>query len=94
MSTLRTRLAAALAVIACPCHVPLLLVLLAGTTFGAGLASYTGLLYGVMTAVFVGALVFLFARTNRTSDAPSTPPAPAAEERCEDCTGSANRANS
>ncbi len=93
MSTLRTGLAAALAVIACPCHVPLILALLAGTTFGASLASHTGLLYGAMTALFVGALVFLFARTNRTGDAASTAPAQAREEWREACTESANPAN-
>lgn len=94
MPTLRTGLAAALAVIACPCHVPLILALLAGTTFGASLASHTGFLYGSMTALFVGALVFLFARTNRTGGSASAAPAPAREERCDECTESANRANS
>ncbi len=94
MSKLRTGLATALAVVACPCHVPLIITLFAGTTFGASLASHTGLLYGAMTALFVGALVFGCARTRRTGDAASTPPRPEREEQCEDCTVGAGRPGS
>lgn len=94
MPTLRTGFAAALAVVACPCHVPLIVALFAGTTFGASLASHTGLLYGAMTALFLGALVMGFARTGRAGDAASTPPGPERAGRCEDCTVGAGRPGS
>lgn len=85
MPKLRTGLAAALAVVACPCHVPLIIALFAGTTFGASLASHTGLLYGAMTGLFVVAVALVFVRTRATTDATSTPPGPEHEERCESC---------
>ncbi|MBI4339537.1 MAG: hypothetical protein HY680_06245 [Chloroflexi bacterium] len=49
------------AFIACPCHLPLLAVLLAGTAGGAWLSRYQGVLLGVMTAAFVG-FGYLFLR--------------------------------
>ncbi len=91
MPKLRTGLGAVLAVVACPCHVPLIIALVAGTTFGASLASHTGLLYGALTALFVGALVFGFARIGRTGDADEYP---AGEGRCEDCTVGVDRPGS
>jgi len=45
-----------LAVVACPCHLPILLALLGGTTVGAILAANVLLLVVVFGAVFVGAL--------------------------------------
>ena len=86
MPKLRTGLATALAVVACPCHVPLIIALFAGTTFGASLASHSGVLYVAMAALFLAGLVSVFARTGRTGDATSAPPASDHEERCERCT--------
>ncbi len=88
MPTLRAGLGAVLAVVACPCHVPLIIALVAGTTFGATLANHAGLLYGAMTALFVGALVFGFARIGRTNNADENP---AGEGHCEDCTVGVSR---
>ena len=58
----------ALAVVSCPCHAVLLLALLAGTGFGAAFAAHSGALVGVLTLVFLGALVGLF-RANQTKAA-------------------------
>ncbi|NUO73752.1 MAG: broad-spectrum mercury transporter MerE [Frateuria sp.] len=43
----------ALAVVSCPCHLPLLLALLAGTTAGATLSQHWGLAALALTALFV-----------------------------------------
>lgn len=43
----------ALAIVACPCHLPLLLVLLGGTALGAGLSEHIALAFIVLTALFV-----------------------------------------
>ena len=45
-----------LAVVACPCHLPILLAVLGGTTIGAILAANVLPLVVVFGAVFVGAL--------------------------------------
>jgi mercuric ion transport protein len=45
-----------LAVVACPCHLPVLLAVLGGTTIGAFLASNVVPVFVVLSAVFVGAL--------------------------------------
>jgi len=45
-----------LAVVACPCHLPILLAVLGGTTLGAILAANVLPLVVVLGAVFVGAL--------------------------------------
>jgi mercuric ion transport protein len=45
-----------LAVVACPCHLPILLAILGGTTIGAILAANVLPLVVVSGAVFVGAL--------------------------------------
>lgn len=43
----------ALAVLACPCHVPILLALLSGTTFGALLSGHLGVALAVATIFFL-----------------------------------------
>lgn len=45
-------LMAALAIVACPCHLPLLLVLLGGTAFGAGLSEHMAVAFIALTALF------------------------------------------
>jgi len=45
-----------LAAVACPCHLPILLVLLGGTTIGAVLAANLLPVFVLLGAVFVGAL--------------------------------------
>jgi len=47
-----------LAVVTCPCHLPILLVVLAGTGLAAALREYIGIAVLVLTVVFV-ASVFL-----------------------------------
>ena len=43
----------ALALVSCPCHLPILLALLAGTTAGATLSRHWGLAALALTALFV-----------------------------------------
>jgi mercuric ion transport protein len=47
----------ALAVVACPCHLPVLLAVLSGTTIGALLAANVLPVVVVLGVVFVGALM-------------------------------------
>ncbi len=49
---------ALLAVLTCPCHLPILLLLLSGTAAGAFLQANTGLAVGLLLPVF---LLFLIA---------------------------------
>ncbi len=44
------------ALLFCPCHLPILVAVLAGTAVGAALGDYQGLLVPVMAAYFVAAL--------------------------------------
>ena len=48
----------ALAVVACPCHLPILLALLGGTTIGAALAANLLPVFVLLGVVFVCALMF------------------------------------
>lgn len=43
----------ALAIVACPCHLPLLLVLLGGTALGAVLSEHMAVAFIAVTALFV-----------------------------------------
>lgn len=58
--TIKGYLAGALALIACPCHLPitfpLLLGLTAGTALGAWLEGSFGLVFGFFTIIFIGGL--------------------------------------
>lgn len=55
--TVRQRISAylfaALALVTCPCHLPILLVLLAGTTAGGYLSEHWGIAALALTALFV-----------------------------------------
>lgn len=53
-----------LALVSCPCHVPILLILLAGTGVGAVLAPHSGLVFGALLLIFLGAVAALL-RTYR-----------------------------
>lgn len=62
---------AAVAVITCPCHLPILLLALAGTGFGAALKDHLGLAVIAFTLVFVvsaWAALRLFTREGSGSD--------------------------
>jgi mercuric ion transport protein len=52
MKTFKSVVLGTLALVTCPCHLPLLLVLLAGTSAGAWIGRNQGLAYGLATAVF------------------------------------------
>jgi mercuric ion transport protein len=59
-------LMAAVAVVTCPCHLPLLIVALSGTALGAVLFEHWGWTVLAFTALFVGsawAAVRLFSKT-------------------------------
>lgn len=59
---------AALAVVTCPCHLPLLVAVLAGTTLGAALGEHWGLTLGVLSVLFVVSAwtaIRLFGRAER-----------------------------
>jgi mercuric ion transport protein len=47
-----------LALLTCPCHLPLLIIALAGTTFGAWLSQYTVVVSLAMIGIFVLALLY------------------------------------
>lgn len=64
-------LMAALAVLTCPCHLPILLAVLGGTAAGAALSQYVGLALVAMTLLFLAsawAAIRLFAGQNRTRE--------------------------
>lgn len=59
---------AAIAVVTCPCHLPLLVAVLAGTTLGAALSEHWGLAFGVLSALFAVSAwntIRLFGRAER-----------------------------
>lgn len=53
---LKAYLLLGLAVITCPCHLPLLLAVLAGTALAGSLSQYFGLAFLGLTVIFVPAL--------------------------------------
>lgn len=63
----------ALAAVACPCHLPILLALLGGTTVGALLAGHPLPVFVLLGVVFVGALI-VGLRTLETGHAPACAP--------------------
>jgi len=75
----RGYVAAAIALVACPCHLvvtlPLLIALTAGTALGAFLRQNSALVFGVSTALFVAGLYLAF----RWMDQPTTVADPPAE---------------
>jgi cytochrome c biogenesis protein CcdA len=64
----RNRLGALLAVLTCPCHLGVAVVLLSGTAVGGWLAAQKAWLYLVFTAAFVTGLVVLFRRDPNDCD--------------------------
>lgn len=56
-----------LAVVTCPCHLPLVLAVLAGTALAGALSQYLGLAFLVLTAIFVPSL-FLGLRALKGSE--------------------------
>ena len=64
--TRRNRLGALVAILTCPCHVGVAIILLSGTAVGGWLASQRAWLYVLFTAAFVGGLVALFRRVPQT----------------------------
>ena len=60
---------AAVAVLTCPCHLPVLAVLLAGTALGGLLAEHIGIALAVLTVLFIASAwsaVRLFSRDPKT----------------------------
>jgi mercuric ion transport protein len=58
-------LMAAVAVITCPCHLPILAAVLGGTALGAGITEHLGITLAVLTALFIASAwsaVRLFSR--------------------------------
>jgi len=58
--TTRNKLGAYLAMLTCPCHIPMLLALSAGTVVGTWLGRYNHLLYAVAAGLFVYGVWTLF----------------------------------
>ena len=56
------RLGALVAILTCPCHVGVAIILLSGTAIGGWLASQRAWLYMLFTILFVVGLVLLFRR--------------------------------
>ena len=56
------RLGALVAILTCPCHVGVAIILLSGTAVGGWLASQRAWLYMLFTILFVVGLVLLFRR--------------------------------
>ncbi len=67
---LRTGLFTLLAIISCPCHIPILLVVLSGTSLGLLLAAHTVLAVTLLSAIFIASLVVLFRMLRTRSQAP------------------------
>jgi mercuric ion transport protein len=47
-----------LAIVTCPCHLPILLAVLAGTGLAGALSQYFGVVFLVLTVIFVASLIF------------------------------------
>jgi MFS family permease len=64
----RNRLGALIAILTCPCHVGVAIILLSGTAVGGWLAAQRAWLYVLFTLLFVGGLVLLFRRDAAACD--------------------------
>lgn len=58
MASVKGYLAIISALIFCPCHLPIYAAVFAGTALGASITDHVGLLFPLMAAYFIGALVF------------------------------------
>jgi mercuric ion transport protein len=56
MSSVKGYLLVFSALVFCPCHLPILAAVLAGTALGASIIDYQGLLFPLMALYFIGAL--------------------------------------
>ena len=66
--TRRNRFGALLAILTCPCHLGVAIILLSGTAVGGWLAAQGAWLYVPFAAAFVGGLVILFRRDRDDCD--------------------------
>jgi MFS family permease len=64
--TRRNRLGALVAILTCPCHLGVAIILLSGTAVGGWLTTQRAWLYLFFTGAFVGGLVTLFRRVPQT----------------------------
>ena len=64
----RNRLGVLLAILTCPCHIGVAIILLSGTAVGGWLATQRAWLYVLFTLLFVGGLVLLFRRDDAACD--------------------------
>jgi cobalamin biosynthesis protein CobD/CbiB len=64
--TRRNRVGALVALLTCPCHLGVAIILLSGTAVGGWLASQRAWLYMLFTAAFATGLVTLFRRVPQT----------------------------
>lgn len=56
-NSLKGYLLLGLAVLTCPCHLPILLAVLAGTALAGALSQYVGMAFVALTVIFVASLV-------------------------------------
>jgi mercuric ion transport protein len=64
---LRTVIVVLFAIISCPCHIPLLLVVLSGTSLGLLLAAHTALAVTLLSAAFIASLAVLIRMLRKRS---------------------------
>jgi hypothetical protein len=64
----RNRLGAVVAILTCPCHVGVAIIILSGTTVGTWLATQRAWLYVLFTLLFAGGLTVLFRSEPPTCD--------------------------
>ena len=64
----RNRLGALIAILTCPCHVGVAIILLSGTAVGGWLAARQEWLYVLFALAFAGGLVVLFRRDPNACD--------------------------
>ena len=76
----RNKAGAILAMLTCPCHAAMLVIVLAGTAVGSFLAAIQAYLYLGFTLVFVVGLWLMVRRSNITCDIPQ----PSATRRTRD----------
>lgn len=72
--TARNKAGAILAILTCPCHVVMLVFVLAGTAAGAWLAAIREWLFLVFTLLFVGGLWLMFRPDRKDCDTEACAP--------------------
>ena len=71
----RNKAGAILAILTCPCHAAMLVIVLAGTAVGSFLAAIQAYIYLGFTLVFVVGLWLMVRRSNTTCEIPQPPAA-------------------